>query len=268
MVPALERESVRDASPETEGEEMVSPNALAGRTALVTGAGKRLGQAVARGLAGVGANIVIHYGTSRDDAERLVDELVREGRRAWAIRADLADSSQVESLIPTALEAAGGVDILVNNASIFFPSTMGDARVEGLMRNIEVNAWAPFALSRAFAGSVARGTIVNFLDTRVKGYDWRHVEYILSKHTLEVLTRMSALEFAPGVTVNAVAPGLILPPPGEDESYLEAMKDTVPLKRYGSAADIVDAVLFLVTSSYLTGQVIYVDGGRHLEAPS
>jgi NAD(P)-dependent dehydrogenase (short-subunit alcohol dehydrogenase family) len=247
---------------------MVSQDALAGRTALVTGAGKRLGRAVARGLAERGAGVVIHYGTSRDDAERLVDELARDGHTAWAVQADLADSGAVESLVPQALEATGGLDVLINNASIFPPSTVAEASVEGLVRNIEVNAWAPFALSRSFACSAERGTIVNFLDTRVKGYDWRHVEYILSKHTLEVLTRMTALEFAPGVTVNAVAPGLILPPPGEDESYLEAMKDTVPLKRHGSAADVVEAVLFLVTSSYLTGQVIYVDGGRHLEAPS
>ena len=242
----------------------MSSQSLAGRTALVTGAARRLGRATARALASEGANVIVHYGRSEAEAEGLAAELREGGREAWTLQADLEQADEVESLIPRALEQAGGLQILVNNASIFPPGSLVEANLESLMRSIQVNAWAPFQLSRSFAEHVRRGTIVNFLDTRVAGYDWKHVEYILSKKMLATLTEMTAVQFAPDITVNAVAPGLILPPPGKDESYLEALKDTVPLKRHGEAEDIADAVLFLVKSDYVTGQVIYVDGGRHL----
>ena len=242
----------------------MSSQSLAGRTALVTGAARRLGRATARALASEGANVIVHYGRSEAEAEGLAAELREGGREAWTLRADLERPEEVEALIPRALEQAGGLQILVNNASVFPPGSLVEANLESLMRSIQVNAWAPFQLSRSFAGHVRRGTIVNFLDTRVAGYDWQHVEYILSKKMLAALTEMTAVQFAPDITVNAVAPGLILPPPGKDESYLEALKDTVPLKRHGEAEDIADAVLFLVKSDYVTGQVIYVDGGRHL----
>jgi len=243
---------------------MRSSQSLAGRTALVTGAARRLGRATARALASEGANVIVHYGRSEAEAEGLAAELREGGREAWTLQADLEQPDEVEALIPRALEQAGGLQILVNNASVFPPGSLVEANLESLMRSIQVNAWAPFQLSRSFAGHVRRGTIVNFLDTRVAGYDWQHVEYILSKKMLAALTEMTAVQFAPDITVNAVAPGLILPPPGKDESYLEALKDTVPLKRHGEAEDIADAVLFLVKSDYVTGQVIYVDGGRHL----
>jgi NAD(P)-dependent dehydrogenase (short-subunit alcohol dehydrogenase family) len=127
-----------------------------------------------------------------------------------------------------------------------------------------VNAWAPFVLSRDFSRHVDRGKIINLLDTRITGYDRSHVAYVLSKRMLAVLTSMCALEFAPDFTVNAVAPGLILPPPGKDENYLAGLVKTVPLKKHGGPGDIVDAVLYLLKSDFVTGQTIYVDGGRHL----
>ena len=129
---------------------------------------------------------------------------------------------------------------------------------------MEVNAWVPFILSRTFAERVGRGKIINLHDSRLKGYDLAHAGYILSKHVLAAMTRMMALEFAPNVTVNAVAPGLILPPPDKDESYLQSLVHTVPLQRHGEPQDIADAVAFLIQSDFITGQVIYVDGGRHL----
>ncbi|MFQ6099414.1 MAG: SDR family oxidoreductase, partial [Armatimonadota bacterium] len=129
-----------------------------------------------------------------------------------------------------------------------------------------VNAYAPLALSRAFASQRVTGRIVNVLDARIRTYDWSHVAYILSKHMLAVLTRMTALDFAPDVTVNAVAPGLILPPPGEDEGYLKRCAESLPLKRHGDTEDVADAVVFLARSNFITGQVIYVDGGHHLRS--
>ncbi len=239
-------------------------NSLAGKTALVTGGAQRLGAAIARALSGEGASVVIHYNRSHGPAERLAQELEAAGTSAWVVKADLGKSEEVDALIPRALELSGPLDILVNNASIFSPDTLMEATFEDVVQNLRVNAWAPLALSRSFARHAKRGAIVNFLDTRVADYDWRHFSYIASKNVLELWTRMTALEFAPEIRVNAVAPGLILPPPGEDEAYLRAMKDTVPLKRHGGAEDIARAVIFLLHSDFVTGQVIYVDGGRHL----
>jgi len=237
---------------------------VAGKTALITGASKRLGRATALALAGEGVNIVVHYRASAAAAEELAAELAARGVQAWPMAADLADLAGHDALIAQAREVAGSLDILINNASIFAPDTIAQVTFDAVLRNAQVNAWAPFALSRAFAGQVGRGKIVNLLDAKVKGHDPAHVSYILSKHLLAVLTRMTALEFAPDITVNAVAPALILPPAGKDYAYLDQLAARVPLKRHGDPQDIADAIVFLVKSAYITGQVIYVDGGWHL----
>jgi len=239
-------------------------SSLKGQAALITGAAKRIGRATALALAAEGVNIVVHYRSAEEEAQALCREVAQHGVQAWAVGGDLAKPEEVETLLPRALDAAGSLDILVNNASIFPPTTLENVRVEDLALNAQVNAWAPFVLSRAFARRVGRGKIVNLLDARIAGYDWSHVAYILSKHLLAVLTRMTALEFAPGITVNAVAPGLILPPPGQDDAFLDRLVNTVPLKRHGDPGDIAEAIVYLVKSDFLTGVVIHVDGGRHL----
>jgi hypothetical protein len=136
--------------------------------------------------------------------------------------------------------------------------------LDDLNRTIQVNAWVPFLLSRDFARLAGRGKIINLLDTMIEGYDWNHAAYILSKQVLALLTRMTALKFAPAITVNAIAPGLILPPSGKGQDYLEERARTVPLQRHGSPRDIADAAVYLLKSDFVTGQVVYVDGGRHL----
>ncbi|MHB9105889.1 MAG: SDR family oxidoreductase [Armatimonadota bacterium] len=237
---------------------------LSGTTALITGAAKRIGRAIALTLANEGVNIVVHYNRSDDEAEDLRRELADLGVKSWAVRADFAQPTEYVSLLDRALEAAGSLDILVNNASIFPPEKLDEMTLESLNLNIEVNAWVPFQLSRDFAQKVGKGSIVNLIDSRTRGYDWNHTGYILSKHVLGVMTRMLALKYAPDVTVNGISPGLILPPPGQDQSYLDKLVHTVPLKRHGDAQDIADAALYLLKSNFLTGEVIYVDGGRHL----
>ncbi len=238
---------------------------LAGKTALITGAGKRIGRATALALAGEGAGVVVHYHASRDEAEALADAVRAVSGRAWTVDADLGDADAVAALLPRTLALTGGaLDLLVNNASIFPTDRLADVTWESLTTNLAINAWAPFVLGRAFRTRVGRGGIVNLLDTRLQGYDWTHVGYILSKHVLAVLTRMTALEYAPEIRVNAVAPGLVLPPPGKDESYLDALVHTAPLHRHGDAEDIARAVLFLATNDFITGETIHVDGGRHL----
>ena len=237
---------------------------LKGKTALITGAGKRIGREIALALAREGANVVVHYRKSAEEAGRLRTELIALGVHAWTVEADFEDMQASRQLFQTALNKAGAIDFLVNSASIFVPGTFDEMDFPGLMRHIQVNTWAPFALSRDFARQVSRGKIVNLLDSRIVGDDRTHLAYIVSKRALSALTEMMAVEFAPAITVNGVAPGLILPPAGKGQDYLDRLSSTVPLKRHGDPGDIADAVLYLLESEFVTGQVIFVDGGRHL----
>jgi len=236
---------------------------LTAKTALITGGAKRLGRATALALAEAGANVVIHYGSSRQEALATAEEATRLGVRSWTVRGDLL-SRDPASIVDEAARLAGGLDILINNASIFPTSRIEDVTLDQIVENVTVNAWGPLALARRFAELGQRGHIVNFLDTRVTGFDWSHVAYQSSKHMLALFTRMMAAKFGPGLQVNAVAPGLILPPEGKDASYLDSLKDRTVLKRTGSPREVTDAVLYLLRSDFVTGQVIYVDGGRHL----
>lgn len=242
----------------------MEPKTLRGKTALVTGAGKRIGRAIARTLASEGVNIVAHYPTDIEETEDLYNELVELGVKSWTVKADFERRDEYESVIARALESAGSLEILVNNASIFHAGACDTVQFFDVVRHFQVNAWAPFQLSRDFYRQVKKGKIVNLLDSRITGYDFQHIAYIVSKHALWLLTSMTALEFAPNVAVNAIAPGLILPPAGKDDAYLERLSDTVPLKRRGAPPDIAEAVIFLLKSDFITGQVINVDGGRHL----
>jgi len=237
---------------------------LEGRTALITGAARRIGNAIALALARQGASIVLHC-RQQSDAAEVVGELDKLRTRSWVLTADFQKPGEYESLVERAVAAAGSLHLLVNNAAIFPKGTLDEVTFADLVQTAEVNAWAPFALMRSFARLLGKGSIVNILDTRIAGDDRSHVAYILSKQLLASLTRMCALAYAPDITVNGVAPGLILPPPGKDVAYLEALADTVPLRRHGGPEEVANAVLYLATSDFVTGQIIYVDGGRHLE---
>ncbi len=240
------------------------PSDLPAPIALVTGAAKRLGRAIALGLARAGADVAIHYHLSAENAGTLAEEIRALGRRAWLFPADLSGDEAAIHLAGSVHEIAGPIDILINNASLYPEDRLNDLSETALLQNVRVNAWAPFALARAMAAQGRPGNVVNFLDTRMRDYDARHVAYHLSKRMLFSMTRMMALEFAPRVRVNAIAPGLVLPPPGKTESYLSELAPTNPLNTHGDADDVVRAVRFLIESPFITGQVIYVDGGRHM----
>lgn len=237
---------------------------LGGKTALITGASHRLGRAVAESLADQGVHVILHFGTSRDAAEQLATRLRERGVRSTALGADLRKPDEVQTLVARAVDAVGPIDLLINNASIFPGDRFADFRWEDLERNLQVNTWAPLCLIRAFAHQQRDGIVVNLLDTRVTAYDPTHFSYGLSKHLLRTLTEHLALELAPRIRVNGVAPGLVLPPPGEDRDYLDRRAGSVPLRSAGEPADIVRAVRFLLESPFVTGQVLYVDGGAHL----
>ena len=241
---------------------------LAGKTALVTGASIRIGRAIAVALARQGVHIVLHYRNSSAESLRLASALKKIGVRIWVLAADFQNREEYESLLERALERAGNLDILINNASRFTGEGINGLTLEKLVDDIEINAWVPFVLSRAFAQRRKKGSIVHLLDSRISGNDRTHIAYLLSKQLLARLTALSALEFAPGIRVNAVAPGAILPPPGGTRLYLEKLARELPLQRHGDPRDVAAAVLFLLRNPFITGQVILVDGGRHLQEES
>ncbi len=239
---------------------------LEGRVALVTGGARRLGRFVAAALAGQGAAVVIHYNGSRGQAAEVVRELRAGGSGAWAVQADFADPAAAASMWRAALQACGRpIDLLVNGASIFPAEALDQITVPSVERNVRVNALAPFQLCRLFAAQGQEGAIVNFLDARVQDYDRGHVSYHLSKRMLLSLTRMMAVEYAPKVRVNAVAPGIVLPPEEMRPEEVDRLSGTNLLGRWGSPEDVCAAVLFLLASPFITGQVLYVDGGRSLK---
>jgi NAD(P)-dependent dehydrogenase (short-subunit alcohol dehydrogenase family) len=238
---------------------------LKGKTALVTGGAKRLGQAISISLASKGANVIIHYSKSSEEASELAKKIEQYGVNAWLVSGDLRQISEVEGIFDKALEFTSPIQILINNASIFDKSDLNSFSVDELFENIQINAISPLILAREMAKQKIEGAIINLLDTRITEYDRTHVAYHLSKKMLFDLTRMMALEFAPSIRVNAIAPGLILPPPGQDLSYLEKLASTNPLNSIGNPKEITKSVIFLLESMFITGQVIFVDGGYHMK---
>jgi pteridine reductase len=238
---------------------------ITGSVALVTGGAKRLGRAIALRLAAAGADIVIHHHESAREARELAAMIRETGRMAWTTRANLAKPREAERLVPDAAALAKRpINYVVNGASIFPEMTVGAMTYQDLEASVLVNAWAPFAITRALAMQNVKGAVVNMLDSRITDQDWKHVPYLLSKQMLAEMTRVAALEYAPDVRVNAVAPGPILPPPGKGPEALAGLPALLPLRRIGTPEEVADAVLHLLAASYTTGQVLYVDGGRHV----
>ncbi len=235
-----------------------------GKKALVTGASRRIGRAVALQLAKEGCFVAIHYKRSAADAGKLLEEVERAGGSGAVLQSGLEDEASCSETVSRAVTVCGGLDFLVNNASVFPKGDIMTSAREELEHAILVNAWAPLWLSIAFASKVSSGGIVNMLDTRISGYDFSNFPYYLSKRALSDITENLALRFAPSIRVNGVAPGLIIPPDGKDESYLSKIEPIIPLRAHGSVEDIANAVSFLLRSNFITGQTIFVDGGQHL----
>jgi pteridine reductase len=248
---------------------------LDGRVALVTGAGHRVGRAVAERLAEAGAGVVVHYGGSRSAAEETAGGLRDDhGVPAWALGADLADPAAIERLFAAVAERCGRLDVLVNSAAVFEPAPLESLDATAWDRVLAINLRAPHlcvreALGLLRAAAAERGAtsaVVNVSD--LSGVvAWRgFLHHGASKAGLLHWTRTAALELAPAVRVNAIVPGALLPPPGVDtdaDSWRE-MGRRLPLGRTGSPRDAADAVLYLATAEFVTGAVLSVDGGEAL----
>ncbi|MFW2543032.1 SDR family oxidoreductase [Primorskyibacter sp. 2E107] len=249
----------------------------AAKNALVTGAAKRLGRAMALYLAERGYDVAVHYAGSKDAAEDTVSEIRAMGRRAEAIQADLLDEAQTSTLIDRAADALGGrVTVLINNASIFEKDTLETASRESWDRHIESNLRAPFVLTQGFAAQVpqamidahgeprAQGLIVNMIDQRVRKLTPDFASYTIAKMGLWALTRTAAQGLAPHVRVNGIGPGPTLQGEHQQTDQFARQRAATVLKRGADPADITAALGYFLDSPAITGQLLCVDGGQHL----
>jgi len=236
------------------------------KTALITGAAKRLGKAMAVHLAKQGWNIAIHYNSSAKDAILLRDELRKSypNQQFEIFGANLFHSSEVEELIPQVIQKMSGLDFLINSASVFEPETLQNTTSEFLDRQMNVNFRAPFVLVREFAKRIKKGVIINFVDTRIVTNKSNFAAYSLSKKALWELTKMAAFELGPDIRVNAIAPGLTLPPEEKGEDYLWKLAGNIAMKRPGGVEPILKSLDYILSNDYLTGQLLFCDGGENL----
>ena len=242
---------------------------LKDKVALVTGGARRLGREIALALARAGCDIVVHYRSSREEADGVAAEVRRLGRQAWCVCGDFSNVYGPDVAMNTAWDLAGWVDILVNNAAVFSRDTMQSAPIEEWEELWRVNALAPMLLARRMQALAAKseilpgdycGRVVNILD-RTVAHPSAKLPYWITKKALEAFTLSAALSAAPRFTVNAVAPGPVLVP--EDPALRESA-GPAPLAVRSLPCDVADAVTWLAGAVTVTGQIVYVDGGRHL----
>jgi NAD(P)-dependent dehydrogenase (short-subunit alcohol dehydrogenase family) len=246
-------------------------------TALVTGAARRLGRAMALELARAGHDLAIHYASSGDDAEQVAEEVRALGRAAVTLPADLTVEDEMQGLLPRAAEALGGaITVLVNNASIFEYDSLASATRDSWDRHMESNLRAPFVLTQALAAQVpepvvdedgepvAQGLVVNMIDQRVLKPTPEFMSYTIAKMGLWALTRTSAQALAPRVRVNAIGPGPTLQGARQTPEHFARQRAATILERGADPQDICEALRYFLTAHAVTGQLICVDGGQHL----
>ena len=240
---------------------------IEGKVALVTGAGKRLGKAIALALAERGAELVIHYRESEREAHEVLAHAKRLGGKPIAVQADLARPAEVSRVVDTAMRAFNRIEILVNSAAVFFRTPFRSLTEADWDRVLAVNLKAPFLLCRQVGEIMlgqGRGKIVNLADIAGSRAWADYIPYSVSKAGILALTTALAKALAPAVQVNSVAPGAVLLPESSTPEEREAVLRRIPLQRLGTPADVVGAVLYLIDSDFVTGEVLTVDGGQRL----
>ena len=245
-------------------------------TALVTGAGKRLGRAMALYLAGRGHDVAVHYASSRAEAEVVASEIRALGRRAVALQADLLVEAETAALIPAAMAALGPLTVLVNNASIFEYDQIDTATRASWDRHMESNLRAPYVLTQAFARQcppaviddmgepLAQGLVINMIDQRILKLTPEFSSYTIAKMGLWALTRTAAQGLAPDIRVNAIGPGPTLRGARQSADHFARQRAATVLRRGANPADITAALGFFLDSPAVTGQLLAIDGGQHL----
>lgn len=237
---------------------------IRGKTALVTGGAVRIGKAICEALADDGCNVVIHCSRSEPAAQQLAEQIQARGVKAWVVREAIDSEADCRSLISAALKQAKHLDILVNNAAVFHKHRLTTVTERKLTLEFGINLFAPICLTRFFAEQASEGAVINLLDRRIMANDPECIPYSLSKKALAAFTREAALALAPAFTVNAVAPGAVLPPPGKGAQYLHDHAGRIPMKNRVTPQDVAAGVVALLKLAGITGQTLFVDGGQHL----
>ena len=241
---------------------------LAGRVALVTGAGRRVGRAIAVALGQRGMRVVVHYNGAREGADETVRIIRDAGGEASSVQADLSRAGEPDALVDRVRESHGSLGALVNSAAIMLRTPVGGVTVEDWEAMFALNVRAPFFLSQRAAPLLAatRGAIVNIADLAAFESWPAYVPHGMTKAAVVQMTRALAKALAPDVRVNAVAPGVVLLPEGWSPEEAERLRSTTPLARLGSPEDVAMAVVYLLEADYVTGETIRVDGGRHIRS--
>ncbi|MFT5170106.1 MAG: pteridine reductase, partial [Candidatus Omnitrophota bacterium] len=225
---------------------------------------KRIGKEIALALAKDGYNIALHYNTSHRKVETLAKSIRKLGRQCETFPCDLSDPEDSLRLLNTVKKTFKNISLLVNNASLFKNDSVKRINLKLMQDHLNIHLISPYVLTSEFNKKFKNGHIINILDRHVTQNNTQFTSYLLSKKALQSLTEISAIELAPKIRVNAIAPGLILPPENETKTHLLKRIKNVPLKSIGNPKQIAQTVLFLDHNPYITGQTIYVDGGEHL----
>jgi pteridine reductase len=234
--------------------------------ALVTGAGIRLGRAIALALADAGMNVAVHYSHSEKDARETVRQIEGRGRKAQAFAADLSKENGPEKLLESVLASMGSLDLLVNSAAVMLRTPLGEVTYEKWNETMDLNLRAPFFLSQAAAKAMKPrgGVIINIADLAAVETWPGYIPHSISKAGVVQMTRAMAAALGPEIRVNAIAPGAVLLPEGWPEDSKQRLIESTPLKRLGTPKDVTEALLYLVRAEYVTGATIIVDGGRRV----
>lgn len=231
------------------------------KAALVTGGATRLGRHLALALAHNGYDIALHFSRSAEQAQRVHEDITRLGRQCRLIQCDFSQQDTA-AVVTEAVTAFPGLSLLVNSASAYTPAPIMDTDPGMLEEQFRINLFAPFMLIRHFAGAVPAGDIVNIIDNKISMHQYPYAAYLLSKKSLSDLTLMAALELAPRFRVNGIAPGVTLPAASRTPDYIQWRLEGIPLRQQGTPDYIGKALLYLLGNPFVTGQILFVDGGE------
>jgi len=233
------------------------------QAALVTGGATRLGRFFSEALADAGFDIALHVNRSREEAEEVANSIRTKGRECEIFHCDFL-SDEPRDLIQAAKIRFPGLNLLLNSASAYEPALIAATELAMLETQFRVNMFTPLLLTRHFAKEVKEGQVINIIDNKVAYHQYPYAAYLLSKKSLAEMTRMAALEFAPRIRINGIAPGVVLPASQRTSAYIEWRIEGIPLKRQGHPDHLVQALHYLLDNPFVAGQILFVDGGESI----